>query len=487
MEKEKSKEKNTLLESLTPQKIVKELDKYIIGQGEAKKSVAIALRNRYRRQQVKEEMQEDITPKNIIMMGPTGVGKTEVARRLAKLVDAPFVKVESTKFTEVGYVGRDVESIIRDLISVAVNGEKKKMLKTVEKEALKQANEIILSILFPQGNNNNFHQSEKRSQQNNFSMTLDIKDDKNEEKKNDEERERINRTREKIKKKLENGGCEDTEIEINVPKKNSGFPSFNVMGVDPSMGFEQMEGMMQNLFNSMKGNKNSHKKVKVKDARKILKEDIADQLVDMEKVVSIATEKTEKMGIVFLDEIDKIASSQHKGADVSREGVQRDILPLVEGSAVNTKYGVIKTNHILFISAGAFHISSPNDLIPELQGRFPIRVQLESLSVEDLQLVLTQPKNSLIKQYSALLKTEGIEIDFDKKAVSRIAEIAQECNTETQNTGARRLATVVEKLLEDLLFKASDLKNKKVKIDEKYVNDKLGKIIEKNDIKKYIL
>lgn len=361
------------------------------------------------------------------------------------------------------------------------------MLKTVEKEALKQANEIILSILFPQGNNNNFHQSEKRNQQNNFSMTLDIKDDKSEEKKNDEERERINRTREKIKKKLENGGYEDTEIEINVPKKNGGFPSFNVMGVDPSMGFEQMEGMMQNLFNSMKGNKNSLKKVKVKDARKILKEDIADQLVDMEKVVSIATEKTEKMGIVFLDEIDKIASSQHKGADVSREGVQRDILPLVEGSAVNTKYGVIKTNHILFISAGAFHISSPNDLIPELQGRFPIRVQLESLSVEDLQLVLTQPKNSLIKQYSALLKTEGIEIEFDKKAVSRIAEIAQECNTETQNTGARRLATVVEKLLEDLLFKASDLKNKKVKIDEKYVNDKLGKIIEKNDIKKYIL
>ena len=474
--------KNTLLESLTPQKIVRELDKYIIGQGDAKKSVAVALRNRYRRQQVNEEMQEDITPKNIIMIGPTGVGKTEVARRLASLVDAPFVKVESTKFTEVGYVGRDVESIIRDLIAIAVSGEKKKMLKTVEKEALREADKIILNILYPQGNNP--ERKEEENEQNNFSMTLDIKDKKKEV---DEETERINRTREKIKKKLENKGYEETEIEINVPTKNNNIPSFNVMGFDPSMGFDQMEGMMQNLFNSIKGNKNSIKKVKVKDARKILKENIADKLIDMEKVVSVATEKTEKMGIVFLDEIDKIASNSRQGADVSREGVQRDILPLVEGSSVNTKYGVIKTNHILFISAGAFHISSPNDLIPELQGRFPIRVQLDSLSVEDLELVLTQPKNSLLKQYSALLATEGVEINFDKKAISRIAKIAQECNTETQNTGARRLSTVVEKLLGDLLFKASDLKSKKVNIDEKYVNDKLGKIIEKNDIKKYIL
>ena len=466
------------MENYTPKEIVKELDKYIIGQKEAKKSVAIALRNRTRRKNVESKMQEEISPKNIIMIGSTGVGKTEVARRLAKLADAPFVKVEATKFTEVGYVGRDVESIIKDLINIAINNERKKMLLKVDKEAVQQANEAIINILFPEKNNS-------EQEDNNFSITLNVKD---EEKKTEK-----NTTREKIKTKILNGEWDKKYIDVDIPPKMPSFARVLNFTPDSNSGFDQLEGFMKNIMGnfpmdkSMGGNKNKKKKMQIKDAREFLKNQISEKLIDNEKIIQSAIEKTENMGIVFLDEIDKIASNEgHKGANVSREGVQRDILPLVEGSQVNTKYGIIKTDHILFIAAGAFHVSSPSDLIPELQGRFPIRVELESLKVADLEQILSKPQNSIIKQYQALLETEGVALEFKKDAIKEIAKIANECNNKTNNIGARRLSTVIEKLLEDTLFNAPDVE-KKIIIDKEEVKKKLDKIVEDKDTSKYIL
>lgn len=449
---------------LTPAQIVAELDKYIIGQDKAKRAVAIALRNRYRRKNLPEELRDEVAPKNIIMIGPTGVGKTEIARRLSRIAGAPFIKVEATKYTEVGYVGRDVESMIRDLTNVAVSEVKKEMSEEVEEVAKQRAEEALLDILLPPV-------SFPRRRPGETNPSVEVRE------------ESRSSTRERFRQMLRSGQLDEKLVEVEVRQ-----PRTQVLGMFAGTGLEEMDQNLSNMFSSIFPEKKKRRKVTVKEARKILEEEERDKLIDMDKVVKIAIERVEQMGIVFLDEIDKIA---HKGSthgpDVSREGVQRDILPIVEGSTVMTKYGAVKTHHILFIAAGAFHMSKPSDLIPELQGRFPIRVELQSLTTDDLERILVQPKNALVKQYSALLETEGVRLDFTPEAIREIAEIASYVNSQTENIGARRLHTVMELLLEDISFTAPELKGQTIPITVDYVRSKLKDVLENKDLSKYIL
>lgn len=448
----------TQLEGLTPAQTVEALNEFIIGQDEAKKAVAIALRNRVRRRALREDpIQEEIHPKNIVMMGPTGVGKTEIARRLARLVDAPFIKVEATKYTEVGYVGRDVESMIRDLVTEGMKMVKARHEETVKEKAAKKVEDRILDILV-NGSDKNGRQPPKV----------------------DEDKE----VREMFRKKLHAGSLEDREIEVN--SSVSSQPSMQIMAVP---GMEELENQMQNLLGDMMPKKRASKKMNIKDARKQLLEEEVEQLLDMEKIKQEAIDSTEQNGIIFIDEIDKISSRQSKtsGGDVSREGVQRDILPLVEGSTVNTRYGTVKTDHILFIAAGAFHLSSISDMIPELQGRFPIRVELNSLNQDDYFEILHNPKNALTKQYQALMSTEGVALNFEKSGLLEIARIAYEANTKAENIGARRLHTIMEKLLEEVSFYSEKYTNKEVIVDEEYVKKQLSGIVASEDLSKYVL
>ena len=472
-----------MINDLTPLQIVFELDKYIIGQDNAKKAVAIALRNRIRRQKLPLELIDEVTPKNIIMIGPTGVGKTEIARRLSKLVKAPFVKVEATKYTEVGYVGRDVESIIRDLTEVSVQLVRKEWASKVEDKAKKLVDEKIIDYLFPV-------EIKKKEQKTNLldgsfydGIEEEKKDSLEDFTKNDEREERLKRTRIKFKEKLEKGELESRIIEIEVEENIQ--PTVEVFS---NSGIEGMGINFKDILGRMFPQKSKKQKVTVAEARKILIYNEIQKLTDMDEVIREAVDRAENLGIVFIDEIDKIARQEKSyGPDVSRGGVQRDILPIIEGSTVMTKYGAVKTDHILFIAAGAFTTSKPSDLIPELQGRFPIRVELSNLDKEDLKRILTEPCNSLIKQYVALLATEGLKIEITDDAINEIAESAFLVNEQTENIGARRLYTILEKLLEDISFNAPDLKKKKFVIDKKYVKDKLQSIIKSEDLSRYIL
>lgn len=474
---------NTLYK-MTPKEIVAELDKYIIGQDEAKKSMAVALRNRYRRSLLSEEMKEEITPKNILMMGPTGVGKTEIARRLAKLMDAPFVKVEATKFTEVGYVGRDVDSMIRDLVESAIRITKQSMLAEKYSVADEIAEEKILEAIIPGKKKNIASQNTARGPfdfiMGNFANNSQKQEYEQMQQDTPEERD-VELAREQVRQQLREGLLEDQYIEIQVTDQ----PKGNAL----DMSNEGMSIAIGNIFGDMMPAKKKNKKVKVKDARKILREQEAQNLLDMDQVTEEALNNAEQNGIIFIDEIDKIASgnSYRSGADVSREGVQRDILPIVEGSVVNTKYGPVKTDHMLFIGAGAFHISKPTDLIPELQGRFPIRVELENLTKESFVKILTVPENALLKQHKALLETEGVEIEFTDEAVEEIATMAFMMNEQTENIGARRLHTIMEKLLEDLSFNIPEMDEQKVVIDREYVREKFREKIHEEDLDRFIL
>ena len=443
------------MSEFTPREIVNELDKHIIGQNDAKRAVAIALRNRWRRSQVEDELRNEITPKNILMIGPTGVGKTEIARRLAKLANAPFIKIEATKFTEVGYVGRDVESIIRDLVDVAV-----KMMREIEMEKVKEraetaAEERVLDCLLPSARS--FQTAE------------------------DDESTNSN-TRDKFRTMLREGALAEKEIEIELES-----PAIGVEIMAPP-GMEEMTGQLQNLFQNFSSGKKRARKVKVKDALKILTEEEAAKMVNEEEIKARAVQNVEQNGLVFLDEIDKVTRrSETSGPDVSREGVQRDLLPLVEGSTISTKFGMVKTDHILFIASGAFHLAKPSDLIPELQGRLPIRVELSALTVEDFIRILKEPDASLTEQYSALMKTEGVELSFSDDGLKRIAEIAWQVNESTENIGARRLHTVMERLLETLSFEASDQNGQSIIVDAEYVNSHLEELVQDEDLTRYIL
>ncbi|SJZ63958.1 ATP-dependent protease ATPase subunit HslU [Selenihalanaerobacter shriftii] len=467
------------MKKLTPKRIVKELDKYIIGQNEAKKSVAVALRNRYRRRQLPDDFREEIMPKNILMMGPTGVGKTEIARRLAKLAKAPFIKIEVTKFTEVGYVGRDVESMIRDLVETAIRMVKKEKIKEVEDKAGKLVEDRILDKLLPMPNkdsSNNplgalfgsFGAQEEEE--------VELEEDK-------QHLKRLKNRREQLREELRAGELEDRMIEIEVEENNS-----QMIEIFSGSGVEEMGINFQDIFGGVLPNQKKERKATIKEAREILKQQEAQKLIDMDEVSSEAIERVEESGIIFLDEIDKIAGNNaNSSPEVSREGVQRDILPIVEGSTIMTKYGPVKTDYIFFIAAGAFHVSKPTDLIPELQGRFPIRVELESLTEENFNAILTEPENALTKQYEALLKTEGLEIEFAENAIKELARIAFKVNEETENIGARRLHTVLEKLLEDISFEAPDMSEDYFEISIDYVREKLDDVVEDKDLSKYIL
>ena len=446
------------MSEMTPREVVQELDKHIIGQADAKRAVAIALRNRWRRLQLSEKMSNEITPKNILMIGPTGVGKTEIARRLAKLAKAPFIKVEATKFTEVGYVGKEVDSIIRDLTEIAITQVKSEAMSKVRHRAEEIAEEIILDRLLP-------------SRDNDLVQGL-----------NDTEKEDNKSTRQTLRKDLREGKLDDKEIEIDV---NTALPSFEVMAPP---GMEEMTDQLQGMFKNLSNNKTKPQKTKIKDAIKILSEQEARKLVNDNDLKQEAIQKVEQSGIVFIDEIDKVASRANAGgADVSREGVQRDLLPLVEGCTVNTKHGPIKTDHILFIASGAFHLSKPSDLIPELQGRLPIRVELNALSIDDFKSILVEPDYSLTQQYKALMDTEGIDVTFDNSAIDRLSTIAWTVNEKTENIGARRLHTIMERLLENLSFDASDLKETKITIDQDYVDKYLNEFADNEDLSRYIL
>lgn len=461
---------------LTPKQIVAELDKYIVGQKQAKKSVAVALRNRWRSKQLPDEMKEEIIPKNILMIGPTGVGKTEIARRLAKLVNAPFVKVEATKFTEVGYVGRDVESMIRDLVETSIRIVKQSKMMAVNDQAKKLADERILEFFHPS--------SKKESPRNPFEILFTGTNAMGTQKEpNPSNTVNNDAEREAWRSRLQNGELEDELIEITV--EDNANP---MMGMFAGSGVEEMGINLQDMLGNFLPKKQKKRKVTVANARKVFIQEEAQKLIDMDDVHSDAINLAENYGIVFLDEIDKIAGRGHSsGPDVSREGVQRDILPIVEGSTVVTKYGPVKTDHILFIAAGAFHISKPSDLIPELQGRFPIRVELTSLSKDDFKQILTEPANALITQYVNLLATEGIKIEFTDDSIDELAEVACQVNGQTENIGARRLHTILEKLLEDLAFEAPDIIDKNVTIDGQYVKQKLAHIVVNQDLSHYIL
>ena len=471
------------IKNMTPKQIVAELDKYIIGQDEAKKYVAIALRNRYRRSLLSEEMREEISPKNILMMGPTGVGKTEIARRLAKLMDAPFVKVEATKFTEVGYVGRDVDSMIRDLVEASMRLSKQKRMDENAEMADVIAEDIIVKSIVPSPKNENSGGVQLGNIFGNLgyrTQRQEYEENKQKEYESSREFADIKMARDQVREQLRAGLLEDHLIEIevdDVPKTNQ---------LD-----NQNEGMIAigNIFDSMMPKKTKRKKCKVSDARRILREQEAQKLIDMDQLTDEALQNAEQNGIIFIDEIDKIASGSgmRSGADVSREGVQRDILPIVEGSVVNTKYGPVKTDHMLFIGAGAFHVSKPSDLIPELQGRFPINVELSNLDKEDFRKILTVPENAVTKQQKALLETEGVNVEFTDDAIDEIANLAYLMNEETENIGARRLHTILEILLEDVSYNLPDPEITDVHIDREYVLDKLGEKIKEVDVDKYIL
>ncbi|MDT8425960.1 MAG: ATP-dependent protease ATPase subunit HslU [Methyloprofundus sp.] len=436
---------------MTPKEIAHELDKHIIGQASAKRSVAIALRNRWRRSQVDGAMRNEITPKNILMIGPTGVGKTEIARRLARLANAPFIKIEATKFTEVGYVGRDVESIIRDLAEIALKMTRESATQKVQNRAADEAEETVLDILLPRAEGGMLSDTEAF-------------------------------TRQKMRKKLREGGFDAKEIEIEVQASRIGVE------IMAPPGMEEMTSQLQGMFQNLGNEKTKTKKLPVKEALKLLAEEHASKLINEDEIKLTAIESVEQHGIVFLDEIDKVCKrSDSGGGDVSREGVQRDLLPLVEGSTVTTKYGMIKTDHILFIASGAFHITKPSDLIPELQGRFPIRVELEALSSADFVRILTEPDASLTEQYQALLATEGLNLSFTEGGIKRIAELAWEVNEKTENIGARRLHTILERLLESVSFDAPDLIDKDIAITEAYVNDCLSEFVQDEDLSRYIL
>ena len=444
------------MSEMTPREVVQELDKHIIGQADAKRAVAIALRNRWRRLQLAPEISNEITPKNILMIGPTGVGKTEIARRLAKLAKAPFIKVEATKFTEVGYVGKEVDSIIRDLVNIALTQEKADAIKKVKHRSEEIAEELILDKLLP-------------SRDNDLVQGLDDNDSSK-------------GTRQSLRKDLREGKLDDKEIEISILPK---MPTFEVMSPP---GMEEMTDQLQGMFKNLSSQKTESQKMKIKDALVALADQEATKLINEDEIKKEAIKKVEQNGIVFIDEIDKVAHrSNAGGADVSREGVQRDLLPLVEGCTITTKHGPIQTDHILFIASGAFHLSKPSDLIPELQGRLPIRVELNALSINDFELILEEPDFSITEQYVALLGTEGLNVSFDKSAIERISRIAWTVNEKTENIGARRLHTIMERLLENISFEASDLSGKKLKIDSEYVDKFLGEFTENEDLSRYIL
>ena len=443
---------------LTPREIVSELDKYIVGQNMAKRAVGVALRNRWRRQKVSPELRDEISPKNILMMGPTGVGKTEIARRLAKLAQAPFVKVEASKFTEVGYVGRDVESMIRDLTEIAVNMVTEEETLSVNTRARELAEDKLIDLLVP------------------------TRPDTEADGDVDEAKKKMSETKKKMRKLLWDGKLDDREVEIEITARSLPIQVFSQAGV------EEMDPGISEMIGSLMPKKSKVRKVKVPEALDILTEEEARRLIDVDQVTQLALERTENSGIIFIDEIDKVAGKNGvSGPDVSREGVQRDLLPIIEGSSVTTKHGMVRTDHILFIGAGAFHVSKPSDLIPELQGRFPIRVELEALTKNDFIRILTEPKNALIKQYTELMRTEDINLVFSKEAVEKIAETAAEVNSSTENIGARRLHTVLEKLLDEISFNAPDMKEKKIVIDKSYVEEKIADIVKDRDLSRYIL
>jgi len=446
------------MDSLTPRNIVSELDKYIIGQNKAKKAVAIALRTRWRRQRLSPDLKDEVLPKNILMIGPTGVGKTEIARRISRLASAPFIKVEASKFTEVGYVGRDVESMIRDLTEISVSMVKNEHLEKIREKARQFAEERLLDLLLPSQRSLRLPEQEE------------------------DDREKQKETRERLREQLRSGKLDSRSVDVEVKEKSLPF------GVISNVGLEDLEMNLKSMLGNLLPEKAKRKKVKVPEAFVLLEQEESNRLIDMDKITQEAVERVEQSGIVFVDEIDKIVSkgSGH-GPDVSREGVQRDLLPIVEGSTVTTKYGPVKTEHILFVAAGAFHIAKPSDLIPELQGRFPIRVELEALGKDDFIRILTEPDNALVKQYVALLATEDVTIDFAKDSIEEIAEIAALVNDKTENIGARRLHTILEKLLEDVSFDAPEKKGSNVLINRAYVQDKLGDIVKDEDLSRYIL
>jgi ATP-dependent HslUV protease ATP-binding subunit HslU len=456
------------LDDLTPKQIVSELDKYVVGQGRAKRAVAIALRNRIRRQKLPPEIARDVLPKNILMIGSTGVGKTEIARRLARLANSPFIKIEASKFTEVGYVGRDVESMVRELTDIAVDMVKQKSFEDVRERAEQNVEEDILDILLPSSN----------------TYADDFESDNSIDVLDDNQKPNLKRTREKLRTQLRKGELEERVVEIEAQDRSGRMIDF-VGG----QGMDDMGVNLGDMFGNLFPTKTVNRRMKISEARTYLLREEQEKLVDMEQITRAAIDVTESSGIIFLDELDKIAGSENRsgGIDVSREGVQRDLLPIVEGTTVNTRFGMVNTEHILFIAAGAFHVSKPSDLIPELQGRFPIRVELESLTLDDFKQILIQPKNSLIKQYQALLKTEGIDLEFTEDAISRLAEMTEEINRNTEDIGARRLHTLVETLLEEISFEGSELENKHQVLDAKYVSDKLQVLVEDQNLRQYIL
>src|ERR1700674_3110830 len=442
-------EDEPLLDELTPREIVRELDKYVIGQADAKRAVAIALRNRIRRHKLAPEMADEVMPKNILMIGPTGVGKTELARRLAKPANSPFLKVEASKFTEVGYVGRDVESMIRDLVEISIDMVREERLAEVEDRAERNAEERLLDLLMPA---------------------------------QPEESDSADRTREKLRERLRAGKLDDRMVEIDVRERG---PSFEI---STNTGLEEMDVNLKDVLPGLFGQRTRKRKMRVAEAAEYLVQEEEQKLIDMDQVTRIALERVERSGIIFLDEIDKIAGRESgHGPDVSREGVQRDILPIVEGTTVNTRHGFVRTDHILFVAAGAFHVSKPSDLIPELQGRFPIRVELKTLTVEDFIRILKEPKNALAKQYTALLETEGIKLTLTDDALAEVARFAAQVNESSENIGARRLHTIMEKLLEEVSFEGPDLRKKNVKVDAEYVRKQLADIVKDQDLSRYIL